>query len=397
MSDSGMKRRDFMKGAMASGAGLGALGLGSSAAAAEAPTKVPRKKLGTTGMEVPIILMGCSDRFDPKYDKRLHRAFARGVDYLDTAQIYANGQSHKTLAPFLQQVGRENIWVTSKVALKGTRATPENFTSNMDKCLEDLETDYLNMFFMHMIDDLRMLDPEFIKMGDTMKKSGKTKLFGFSCHDGNVVPLMNKAAEVGGIDAIMFRFNFRQYGDLELNKAIDNCKKAGIGLIAMKTQASVPEDKEEVVKFVSKDFTLGQAKLKSVWADDRIDCAVSGMKNIEQVMENTDAAMSPVQLSMNEFTQMNRLAALTAPYYCAGCNHICEAKVDGKLRIADALRYLMYHESYSDPETARMLYSALSADERDFEHVDLAEATRACPQDIQIEARLSQAKRMLMA
>ena len=44
----------------------------------------------------------------------------------------------------------------------------------------------------------------------------------------------------------------------------------GIGLLAMKTQGSVPRDLEAVVDFKSKDYTLGQAKLKSVWADERI-------------------------------------------------------------------------------------------------------------------------------
>lgn len=36
----------------------------------------------------------------------------------------------------------------------------------------------------------------------------------------------------------MFRYNFRQYGNKELNTAIDACAKADVGLIAMKTQGS---------------------------------------------------------------------------------------------------------------------------------------------------------------
>ena len=82
---------------------------------------------------------------------------------------------------------------------------------------------------------------------------------------------MNHAARTGGIDAILFSYNFRYYGDLELDRAIDACKNAGIGLIAMKTYGAVPEDAEEVIQFTSENFTLGQAKLKSVWADERID------------------------------------------------------------------------------------------------------------------------------
>lgn len=402
MSKEGIHRRDFMKGAVTAGAGAGLLGGAQIAQAQDseepAMTAVPRRELGTTGATVPIILMGGSQKFDTKYDKTLHRAFQMGVDYIDTAQSYAQGQSQLGVANFVKQIeDRKKVWITSKVALFGSKATPKAYMENMETCLRDLETDYLDMFFMHMINDERQLDPEFIKMGDDIKKSGKAKFFGFSCHHENVPEMMEKAAKVGGIDAIMFRYNFRQYGDVKLNQAMDNCKKAGIGLIAMKTQASVPEEHEKVVEFQSKDFTLPQAKLKSVWADERIDCCVSGMTNVQLLMENAQAAMSPVQLSMKEFVQLNRLAALTAPYYCRGCASICESKIAGKINIADALRYLMYHESYDDPETARLLYHALDPEARDYRNVDFAEAEKACPQGIRIQERLNKARQVLTA
>ena len=88
-----------------------------------------------------------------------------------------------------------------------------------------------------------------IKTGTlSFKKDKQTKYFGFSCHDGNVVELMNKAASIGSdaINAIMFRYSFSEYGNLELNKAMDACAKAGIGLLAMKAQDLAPEDNEIV-------------------------------------------------------------------------------------------------------------------------------------------------------
>src|SRR5690606_38096672 len=115
------------------------------------------------------------------------------------------------------------------------------------------------------------------------------------------------------------------------------------------------------------------------------------------LMENAQAAMAPAQLSMKEFVQLNRLAALTAPYYCRGCASICESKIAGKINIADALRYLMYHESYNDPETARLLYSALDPEAKMYDGLDFAEAEKACPQGIRIQERLNKARQVLMA
>lgn len=385
-----------------SGVGAGVAGAAATTAEAQgadaAPvTKVPRKQLGTTGETIPIIFMGGSRTFDMKYDRSLHRAHGLGIDYVDTAEKYAGGQSQKGVAVFHQQIGRDKVWITSKVEMEGERTTPEGLKKGLDDCLAELQTDYVNMFFMHMIQDPRYLEPEFIKAADDMRKSGKTKFFGFSCHHGNVPEMITKAAGAGGIDAIMFRYNFRQYGDVELNKAMDAAKAAGIGLLAMKTQSSVPEDLEKVVEFQSKDFTLPQAKLKAVWADERIDGCVSGMDNVQILEENATAAMSPQQLTMGEFHQLNRLARMTAPYACLGCNQICESRIEGKLKVADALRYLMYHECYGDPETARLLYNALNVEERDFDRVDLTAAIGACPQGIQIDERLRKARSLLMA
>ena len=398
MSDGTIGRRELFKRAAASGGALGLVyALGGQQLAEAAPAeKVPTRKLGTTGEDIPILFMGGSQKFDPVYDRMLHRAYQEGVFYIDTAQAYANGQSHVTLAPFIEQVGRENLWITSKVDLQGAAATPATYRRHMDSELPVRGTDYLDMFFFHLLRKPDCLGPEFIKLGDDLRKEGKTKFFGFSCHDGNVVEMLNKAASIGapGIDAIMFRYNFTMYGDLELNKAMDACKAAGIGLLGMKTQSSVPQDQEEVKKFVSNNFTLHQARLKAAWADERIDGCVSGMTNIDIMKENVEAAKSTVQLSMNEFMQLNQYAARTASYRCQGCTHLCEAKVDGETRVGDMLRYLMYAECYGDVDEARQLYARLSPAERAVTH-DFREAAKVCPQGIDIQRRLQDAVRVL--
>ncbi len=404
MNDNTFGRRDLLKRA-AGTAGLGALGAlagTTQAAAQDAPAplvgSVPRKTLGSTGKDIPIIVMGGSQAFDLSYDKVLHGAYKEGVDYIDCAQAYANGISHKGVGVFVEQVGREKLWLTSKVMLFGQKnATPENYVKNLEKFLPDLRTDYLDMFFMHSINDPALLDEPYIRMAQDLKKRGLIHHFGFSCHMGRVVELMNKAASLGpeAIDSIMFRYNFAQYGDLELNKAIDACKKAGIGLIAMKTQASVPAEQEEVVHFQSKDFTIHQAKLKAVWADERIDSAVSEMTNTQQLRENVAAAKAPNQLAMSDYVQLNRLAAQTAPYRCNGCNQHCESQIDGDTQVAEVLRYLMYAECYGKADRARELYRALRPDQREWQNVDFARAAAACPQGIDIAKRMRDAAAVL--
>jgi len=394
-----INRREFFKKSVVAGAGLGLVTAGTGKLIANTTKsfdKVPRNKLGSTGETIPIILLGCAQTFDYKYDKILHRCYKEGVDYLDTALAYEGGNSHRSIAPFIKQIGdRKKLWITSKVPARSGSTTPKNYKQRVDTCLKQLETDYVDMLYMHGINDLEFVSKEWIKVGEELKKAGKIRHFGFSCHSSRVVELMNKAAELKDFAAIMFRYSFGKYGDKKLNMAIDNCKKAGIGLIAMKTQKSIPKSEEAVIKFKSKNFTLGQAKLKSVWADDRIDSAVSHMDNIQLVKENIEAAKSPIKLGMHEFQQLNRLAALTAPYSCEGCSDICESRIKGKVNVSDALRYLMYHDSYNDPIKAKQLYGNLSKEEVAVEGVDFRAAEKACPQGIKIAERLLEAKKLM--
>lgn len=405
MKKSDLNRRDFVKWGTLSGLAAGTSGapaaLLAQSGAADLP-QVPRKPLGKTGFDVPILGMGGSQKFDPRYDKRLHRAFAMGINYFDTSETYSNGQSQKTLGTFVEQVGdRKKIWLTSKVNDRthpaGQNAPPEHYEKNLGKILELMRTDYLDSFFMHGVGDERFLEPEFIRMSEGLKKAGKIRLFGFSCHDGNVPELLTKAARVGGIDLIMFRYSFRTYGDAKLNRAIDAAKEAGIGLLAMKTMAAIPEDDERIIDFQNRDFTLPQAKLKAIWADDRIDCCVSEMGNIQMVQENSEAALSEKELTARDFMELNRLSARTASLHCLGCRQHCESRIDGELNVADTLRYLMYADSYGDLEKGREGYNRLSDAEKKLDSVSLAKATAACPQGIDIARRLERARRKLRA
>jgi predicted aldo/keto reductase-like oxidoreductase len=115
------------------------------------------------------------------------------------------------------------------------------------------------------------------------------------------------------------------------------------------------------------------------------------MDNTTKLKENVEAAKSPIQLSMNEFNQLQRLATATAAYSCHGCSQICEPHVQGDTKIADTLRFLMYHESYGEMDKARTLFNRMSPAERTIDGVDFAKATAACPRGIDIASRMQQA------
>ncbi len=387
--DNKIERRAFLK-TVAAAAAVTALGEAETQEALGAG-KIPGKKLGSSGLMVPVLMQGTSQSLDPAYDRVLHLCYREGVTAFDTALSYGWGASHRALATFLGQVNdRKNIWITSK----STGSGPGRFTRGIDKCLSTLKTDYLDLYMMHGISYPASISMEMIRAGEKLKRSGKTRLFGFSTHS-NCAEVMTHAAKMKGIDAILFRYSYSRYGDKDLNLAMDACKKAGIGLIAMKTMNSVSGNAERVLKYKSGNFTLPQAKLKAVWEDERIDAVVCEMSSIGEARENITAARSGKGLAGSDYHQLNRLSALTAHLSCSGCSEICESRLSGDTRVADILRYLMYYEGYGKKEDAKRLYRELPPRYREFDRNEVMEARKICPQGIDIAARLEKAREIL--
>lgn len=376
-------------------AGLGAILNPKLALAADSPIpQVPRKILGKTGQKIPILLMGGAMNLDQVFDPKLAEAFRFGVNYFDTADCYAGGTSETAVGNFLDRARkRDESWITTK----SDKHDPLGMEYVLEKSLQKLKTTHVDLFFMHGLSKLEYLSPEMAKMADKLKKAGKIRFIGFSCHDGTVPDLLKKASEIGWIDAIMFRYNFRNYDNKALNVAMDACAKAGVGLIAMKTQGSAVSFEVKVNQFLSRNFSRPQAVLKAVWADERITAAVSHMDTLEKLKENVAAAMNKSTLAEAEFEALQQYAQATGHSYCEGCQHICGAAAPSGLQIGTTLRYLMYHDSYGERERARALFAQLPEEAQRIEGVDFGPASESCPNGIDIGAHMARAARVLKA
>jgi hypothetical protein len=65
------------------------------------------------------------------------------------------------------------------------------------------------------------------------------------------------------------------------------------------------------------------------------------------------------------------------------------------IEVGTTLRYLMYHDTYRDPETARALFARLPEGGRRTEGVDFAGASALCPHKIDIAKHMQRAARVL--
>jgi hypothetical protein len=388
-----LTRRELLEigGAAAGAAFLG--GLPPTAEAVQATPQVPRRTLGKTGKSVPILLLGGAAGFDPRFDPKIAEALRHGVDYIDAADCYAGGRCEPAVGAFhLRAKARAKLWITSK----SDRHDPAGFAQRLDESLRALRTDYVDMYYLHGLENASYLSAELAATVARLKKAGKLRHFGFSCHGSNVVELLHKGAALPWVESVMFRYNFRQYGNRDLNVAIDAAHKANVGLIAMKTQGSEASFRDAWRKFErTGKWTRHQAVLKAVWADERITAAVSHMDTFEKLRENVAAALDRQALSDAEQEALRRYAAATRALACDGCDHICGAAVGAPVRIADTLRFVMYHDVYGEPDKARRLFQALPAAARRLEAVDWSAATRACPHGVDVAAHMRRAAEVL--
>jgi len=399
----GISRRELITKTSAAGAGaaLGAglvAGTASDAFAAPKQSKfrVPRKTLGKTGQKVPILLFGGAVDLDPKFDPKLAEAYRYGVDYFDAAKVYGGGTCEPRVGNFLERSGlRKKVWITTK----SPEHEAEPFARDVDNSLKDLKTKYIDLYFMHSIGPDKYLrgdlGKQMAKKAEQLKKQGKIRYFGFSCHKSNVAELLELAATLPWIDVVMFKYNFRDYGDKKLNKAIDAAHKANIGLIAMKTQGAAVSFQEKWKPHKASGFTKGQAVLKAVWDDERIAAAVSHMDSLSLVRENVAAALNKKKLTAADRESLQRYAQDTRQHHCQWCDHHCNPAVDAPVQIGDTLRFLMYHDVYGEKDKARRLFSELPAEARKLDGVDFSGANRACPNGVNVAYHMKRAKDVL--
>jgi len=385
--DKKLTRREFIAttGAVGAGAVLAST-VGPSAAAEK--KSMPTRVFGKTGVEIPILTMGTAFPLTPPL---LNAALAEGINYIDTAQSYVGGKSEKMVGNVLAKNGRrEECFIVTKC----TEHDSEAFTNKLDGSLESLKMDAVDLYYLHNLGDPDRLDKEMMQTAERLKKSGKIRFFGFSSHHGNQVATLEKAAEVGYVDAIMFKYNFRDYDNDALNKAIDKCHKANIGLMAMKTQGGAVSFQGSVDKFKAKGFNQHQATLKAVWADERIHGAVSAMKNIKQVKENAEAARNSA-MGFEERELLREYAAETDHLYCRGCSEHCEVAMEAPLQIAETLRYRMYYENYGERRRGKELFAQLPTAAKKLEGVDFTAAEAACPYKLPIGQLMQEAVQKL--
>jgi predicted aldo/keto reductase-like oxidoreductase len=402
-----LNRRNFLK-------TVGAAGFGSvftSAKAVSGPNEpnapaktqkpkfpqLPRRKLGKTGIEAPCLSFGMA--FNTiEAQALLKKALQLGINHWDTGHVYSGGNSELGIGKFLAK----NPDVREKLFIAASGAkTAANAEELFQTSLKRLNTNRIDLYYgAYMMSDPAQLTDELKQWAEDAKKRKLIRFFGFTTHK-NMAQCLIAAAKLDWIDVIMTAYNFRLSHDAKMQAAIEACHKAGIGLVAMKTQAmgswgggrfGVEEDKKLIRHFQKRGFTVEQAKIKTVLEDKRFASACVGMGNVAVLTSNVAAVLDKTKLTQADTEVFGEYAKATCSGYCAGCANICNAALPAVPYISDVMRYLMYYNSYGDEDRAKQLFAQIPASARNnLLSTDYTLAEARCPQHIPISRLIAEA------
>jgi aryl-alcohol dehydrogenase-like predicted oxidoreductase len=359
---------------------------------------LPTRTLGRTGVSVTILNLGTW--LSPGGERLLRYAWANGVRYLDTAKSYG---SEPMIGRWLQAMpgARKDLFLVTK----DQPDTPQQLLWQLDQRLEALQTDYVDVIFLHALGD-RNFDleaqwprsQEFKETAEAIRKSGKAKFVGFSTHNARRPELLQAAAAGGFVDVIMLQNNPWIAREDDMNRALDACYKRGIGLISMKQVAgnmNLDEVAMELPELAAKGLTPYQALLHAIWSDERFSSVCVSMRNTDQIRENAAAARMFKPMTKAAIDRLHDACVAARPTMCASCDGRCSKAAGTKAELCNLTRFLTYHDHHGHRAEARRLYAELGDAARDWRGADLEAARRACPNQLDFAKLLTRAEEVL--
>lgn len=178
------------------------------------------KKLGNTEEQLSAIGLGCmgmSFAYGPTDEHEsintLHRALDLGVNFWDTADMYANGENEKLISKVLVP-NRDKIFIATKFGFRfkdgkashsgapGTYfdGSPEWIRQAVDLSLQRLKIDTIDLYYAHRIDPNVPVEETVGAMAELVK-AGKVKYIGLSEASAESIRKANKIHPIAALQS----------------------------------------------------------------------------------------------------------------------------------------------------------------------------------------------------
>eukprot|EP00249_Psilotum_nudum_P009997 c22271_g1_i1 orf=87-1082(+) len=197
---------------------------------------IPLRKLGTQGLQVPALGLGCSRLHQsvPEEDGigLVKHAFEKGVTFFDTADIYGQFTNEILVGKALKHLPRDKVQLATKFGYSWengelvVRGNPEYVRKSCEASLSRLGVDYIDIYFQHRVDKSIPIEET---MGELRKlvQEGKVKYIGLSEAS---VDTIRRAHAIHPVSVVQIEWSLWTR-DAE-QEIIPACRELGIGFMA---------------------------------------------------------------------------------------------------------------------------------------------------------------------
>jgi aryl-alcohol dehydrogenase-like predicted oxidoreductase len=201
------------------------------------------RTLGRTGVKVSPLCLGAmmfgawGERDHDESIRVIHRALDAGINFVDTADVYARGESEEIVGKALAGGRRENVVLATKV--HGTMGDDPNEFGNsrrwmvreVENSLRRLRTDWIDLYQIHRPEDDTDIDETLGALSDLVQ-AGKVRYIGSSTFPASQIVEAQWTAERRGRE----RFVCEQPPYSLLVRGVEadvlpTCRRHGMGVI----------------------------------------------------------------------------------------------------------------------------------------------------------------------
>lgn len=362
-----------------------------------------KRKLDKLGIETSLLGFGCM-RFpvtaegkidEPEAERMLDKAIGAGVNYIDTAYPYHNGDSEPFVGRALKKYDRHAFYLATKLPCWNV-TNREDAERIFVEQLKRLQTDYIDFYLMHAMgrDSFRkMADLGVVEYLEQLKADGRIRYLGFSFHDS--YEAFEEILCYRDWDFCQIQLN---YMDTEIQAGFRGYRlteERNVPLIIMEpvkggSLAAFAEDITGKFRALDPEASTASYALRWVGSLPNVKVILSGMSTMEQVEDNLKTFSPFRPLSDGEAKTIDDIVALIRGRVkngCTACRYCmpCPAGVDipGNFRVWNT--YHMY-QNYNMVKNS--WENGLGEEKQAKNCIRCGKCEKACPQKLQIREDL---------
>lgn len=362
-----------------------------------------KRKLEKLGIETSLLGFGCM-RFpqtaegkidEPEAEKMLDKALASGINYIDTAYPYHNGESEPFVGRVLKKYDRSSFYLATKLPVWLVN-TLEDVDRLFAEQLSRLQTDYIDFYLLHAMGKERwdkMRDLGVVKRLEELKAEGKIKNLGFSFHDSYEV--FEEMIHYRDWDFCQIQLNYMDTNEQAGMKGYELTAQKNIPLIIMEpvkggTLASFADDIMEKFHSLRPDASAASFALRWVGSLPNVKVILSGMSSMAQLDDNLHTFEGFEPLTDKEQETIEEIVALLNSRVqngCTGCRYCmpCPAGVN----IPECFKTWNTYHMYQNYNAVSWKWEhELGESQQAKNCVKCGKCEQACPQKLSIRADL---------